>query len=286
MTACSRPDALKEEWHNAFINPMIFLKTEEEIELLRKANQLVGKTLAQVASLVKPGVTTAQLNKVAEEFILDNGATPTFKGYPNQDGDPFPAALCTSVNDMVVHGIPNDEPLKDGDIVSVDCGTFLNGYCGDSAYTFCVGEVSPEVLRLLKITKEALYKGIEQAVAGNRLGDIGYAVQNHCESNGYGVVREFVGHGIGREMHEDPAVPNYGRRGNGTLLKKGMCIAIEPMITLGSRRIGMLDDGWGVRTLDRKPAAHFEHTIAIYAGEAHILSSFDYIKEVLGDREF
>lgn len=265
---------------------MIFLKTEEEIALLREANILVGKTLGEVAKLVKPGVTTGELTRVAEEFIRDNGAIPTFKGYPNQDGEPFPAALCTSVNEMVVHGIPNDEPLKEGDIVSVDCGTFLNGYCGDSAYTFCVGEVAPEVRKLLKTTKEALYKGIENAVAGKRLGDIGYAVQNHCEQNGYGVVREFVGHGIGREMHEDPCVPNYGRRGSGTLLKKGMCIAIEPMITLGARQIAILDDGWGVITRDHKSAAHFEHTVAVLAGKAEILSTFDYVEQVLGDREF
>lgn len=265
---------------------MIFLKTEEEIALLREANQLVGKTLGEVAKLIKPGVTTAELSRVAEEFIRDNGAEPTFKGFPNENGVPFPAALCTSVNEMVVHGIPNDEPLKDGDIVSVDCGTFLNGFCGDSAYTFCVGEVAPDVRQLLKVTKESLYKGIGNAVAGRRLGDIGNAVQSHCESYGYGVVREFTGHGIGREMHEDPAVMNYGRRGSGTLLKKGMCIAIEPMITMGDRRICFIGDGWGVRTIDRKPAAHFEHTVAVLAGKAEILSSFAYVEEVLGDREF
>lgn len=265
---------------------MIYLKTEEEISLLRQANQLVGKTLAEVAKLVKPGVTTAELSRVAEEFIRDNGATPTFKGFPNENGEPFPAALCTSVNEMVVHGIPNDVPLKDGDIVSVDCGTFLNGYCGDSAYTFCVGEVAPEVRQLLKVTKQSLYKGIENAVAGKRLGDIGNAVQSYCESFGYGVVREFVGHGIGREMHEDPAVPNYGRRGTGILLKKGLCIAIEPMITLGDKKIAFVGDGWGVCTIDKKPAAHFEHTIAVLAGKAEILSSFEYVEDVLGEREF
>lgn len=265
---------------------MIFLKTEEEIALLREANRLVGKTLGEVAKLIKPGVTTAELTRVAEEFIRDNGATPTFKGYPNEDGDPFPAALCTSVNEMVVHGFPDNVPLKDGDIVSVDCGTYLNGYCGDSAYTFAVGEVAPETLALLKTTKEALYKGIENAVSGHRLGDIGYAVQSHCEAHGYGVVREFVGHGIGREMHEDPAVPNYGRRGTGTLLKKGMCIAIEPMITLGDRHLVMKDDGWGVYTRDHKPAAHFEHTVAVLAGKAEILSTFEYVESVLGNREF
>lgn len=190
---------------------MIFLKTDDEIELLRQSNLLVGRTLAEVAKLIKPGVTTKELDKVAEEFIRDNGAVPTFKGFPNQYGDPFPSTLCTSVNDQVVHGIPNDIPLKEGDIVSVDCGTYMNGFCGDSAYTFCVGEVDPEVLKLLKTTKEALYLGIENAIHGRRLGDIGFAVQQHCEANSYGVVREFVGHGIGKDMHEDPQVPNYGK---------------------------------------------------------------------------
>lgn len=263
---------------------MIFLKTDDEIELLRQSNLLVGKTLAEVAKLIKPGVTTRELDKVAEEFIRDHGAIPTFKGFPNHLGDPFPATLCTSVNDQVVHGIPNDIPLKDGDIVSVDCGTFMNGFCGDSAYTFCVGEVAPDVRELLRTTKEALYLGIEQAVHGKRLGDIGSAVQQHCESKSYGVVREFVGHGIGKEMHEAPQVPNYGRRGSGTMLKKGMCIAIEPMITLGNRQILMERDGWTVRTRDRKVAAHFEHTVAIGVGQADILSSFEYVELVLGDK--
>ena len=263
---------------------MIFLKTDDEIELLRQSNLLVGRTLAEVARMIKPGVTTRQLDKVAEEFIRDNGAIPTFKGFPNPFGDPFPGTLCTSVNEQVVHGIPNDIPLKDGDIVSVDCGTFMNGFCGDSAYTFCVGEVAPETVALLKATKEALYKGIENAVHGKRLGDIGYAVQTYCEARSYGVVREFVGHGIGKEMHEDPAVPNYGRRGSGTLLKKGMCLAIEPMITLGDRKIVMEPDKWTIRTRDRKCAAHFEHTVAVRAGKADILSSFDFIEQVLGDK--
>ncbi len=263
---------------------MIFLKTDDEIELLRQSNLLVGRTLAEVAKMIKPGVTTRQLDKVAEEFIRDNGAIPTFKGFPNPFGDPFPGTLCTSVNEQVVHGIPNDIPLKDGDIVSVDCGTFMNGFCGDSAYTFCVGEVAPETVALLKATKEALYKGIENAVHGKRLGDIGYAVQTYCEARSYGVVREFVGHGIGKEMHEDPAVPNYGRRGSGTLLKKGMCLAIEPMITLGDRKIVMEPDKWTIRTRDRKCAAHFEHTVAVRAGKADILSSFDFIEQVLGDK--
>ena len=263
---------------------MIFLKTDDEIELLRQSNLLVGMTLAEVAKMIKPGVTTRQLDAVAEEFIRDHGAVPTFKGFPNPYGAPFPNSICTSVNEQVVHGIPNDIPLKDGDIVSVDCGTFMNGYCGDSAYTFCVGDVSPEVKRLLKITREALYKGIENAVHGKRLGDIGYAVQQHCESNSYGVVRELVGHGIGKEMHEDPQVPNYGRKGNGVMLKKGMCIAIEPMITQGNRNIVMENDRWTIRTADRKCAAHFEHTVAIGIGSADILSSFEYIEQVLGDK--
>lgn len=263
---------------------MIYLKTEDEIELLRASNLLVGKTLAEICKYIEPGVSLKRLDEIAEEFIRDNGAIPTFKGYPNQNGVPFPGSICASVNDVVVHGIPNDLTLKDGDIISVDCGTFMNGFCGDSAYTFCVGEVKPEVKRLLEVTKEALYLGIEQAVAGKRLGDIGYAVQSHCEANSYGVVREFVGHGIGHEMHEDPAVPNYGSRGRGIMLKKGMCIAIEPMITLGKRNIYMESDGWTVRTIDHKPAAHFEHTVAVGSRSADILSSFQFIDEVLSKK--
>lgn len=260
---------------------MIFLKTEDEIELLRQSNQLVGLTLAEVAKYIRPGVTTLELDQIAEQFIRDHGAIPTFKGYPNHNGQPFPGTLCTSVNDVVVHGIPNKEILKDGDIVSVDCGVLLNGFCGDSAYTFAIGEVGEEVLKLLTATKEALYLGIEQAVQGKRLGDIGNAIQSHCEGQSYGVVREFVGHGIGRNMHEDPQVPNYGRRGTGTQLKRGLCIAIEPMITLGSRQVVMDRDGWTVRTSDRKPAAHFEHTVAVNSGKADILSTFDFIEQVL-----
>lgn len=254
---------------------MIFLKTDDEIELLRQSNLLVGRALAEVAKLIKPGVTTLELDRVAEEFIRDNGAIPTFKGFPNQYGQPFPGSICASVNDQVVHGIPNDKPLQEGDIVSVDCGTYMNGFCGDSAYTFCVGEVAPEVRELLKVTKEALYKGIENAVHGKRLGDIGSAVQDHCEKHAYGVVREFVGHGIGKEMHEEPPVPNYGKRGSGVLLKSGMCIAIEPMITLGSPQIYMEPDRWTIRTRDGKWAAHFEHTLAVRKGKAEVLSTFD-----------
>lgn len=261
---------------------MIFLKTEDEIDLLRSANQLVSKTHAELAKVIKPGVTTAQLDKIAEEFIRDHGAIPTFKGFPNPYGGPFPASICASVNDEVVHGIPNDVPLKDGDIISIDCGTLLNGFCGDSCYTFCVGEVADEIKQLLKVTKESLYKGIEVALAGKRIGDISHAVQAYCEKHGYGVVREFVGHGIGKEMHEDPQVPNYGRPGNGPLLKNGLCLAIEPMITLGSPKIGMMPDRWTIKTLDGKCAAHFEHTIAIHHGKAEILSSFEEIEKIEG----
>lgn len=259
----------------------IFLKTEDEIELMYQANQLVGQTLGELAKHIKPGVSTLQLDRIAEEFIRDHGAVPTFKGFPNPFGNPFPGSICTSVNDVVVHGIPDDKTiLKDGDIISIDCGTLLNGFNGDSCYTFEVGEVAPEVRRLLKTTKESLYKGIDNAVAGKHLGDIGYAVQEYCEAEGYGVVRELTGHGIGREMHEDPQVPNYGKRGNGILLKEGMCIAIEPMITMGSRKIGLMPDRWSIVTLDHKPAAHFEHTIAIRRGKAQILSSFQEVESL------
>lgn len=262
---------------------MIYLKTDEEVELLRQANLLIDRTLAELAKMIQPGVTTKQLDTVAEQFIRDNGAEPVFKGFPNPNGNPFPASICTSVNEQVVHGIPNETPLQNGDIVSIDCGTRLNGFCGDSCYTFPVGEVSPEVMHLLRTTKEALYKGIEQAVVGHRLGDIGHAVQQHCEQQGFGVVREFVGHGVGREMHEAPQVPNYGRQGNGMLLKNGLCIAIEPMITMGTKEIYMQQDHWGIITRDRRPAAHYEHSICVRSGKADILSSFDEIQKVLGD---
>lgn len=261
----------------------IFLKTEDEIELMRHANQLVARTLAELGRHIQPGVTTLQLDRIAEEYIRDNGAVPTFKGFPNPYGGPFPGSICTSVNEVVVHGVPNAETvLKDGDIISIDCGVLLEGFNGDSCYTFCVGEVSPEVRQLLKTTKESLYLGIKAATAGHHVGDISYAVQSHCESHGYGVVRELTGHGIGTQMHEDPQVPNYGRRGNGVRLKAGMCIAIEPMITMGDRQIYMDADRWTIRTRDGKCAAHFEHTIAIRKGEAEILSSFDEIESLEG----
>ena len=260
---------------------MIFLKTEDEIEFMRAANLLVGDTLAEIAKMIKPGVTTAQLNSVAEEYIRDHGAVPTFLGFPNPHGGPFPASICTSVNDVVVHGVPNDTPLEEGDIVSVDCGTLLNGFNGDSCYTFCVGEVADEVKALLQRTKEALYKGIEEALPGKRIGDIGASVQDHCTSAGYGVVKEFIGHGIGKEMHEDPQVPNYGRRGNGPMIKNGLCIAIEPMITLGNPAVYMMPDKWTIKTRDGKVAAHFEHTIAVHNGKFDILSSFEKIEREL-----
>jgi len=262
----------------------IYLKTEDEIELMRQANQLVGKTLGELAKHIKPGVTTLHLDQIADEFIRDHGAIPTFKGFPNPYGGPFPASICTSVNDVVVHGVPDEKTvLQEGDIISVDCGTLLNGFNGDSCYTFCVGDVTPEVRQLLKTTKESLYKGIEQAVAGKHVGDIGWAVQEYCEAHGYGVVRELTGHGIGREMHEDPSVPNYGRRGNGVMLKAGMCIAIEPMITMGKRDIYLKPDRWSICTRDGMPAAHFEHTIVVRRGQSEILSSFEDIDSLEGN---
>jgi len=258
---------------------MIQLKTDEEIEIQRQSSLLVGKTLAEVAKLIKPGVKTGQLDKVAEKFILDHGAVPGFKGYGG-----FPATLCISVNDEVVHGIPGDRELNDGDIVSIDCGTLMNGFYGDSAYTFAVGNVDSEVLELLKRTKESLYLAIEQAVAGKRVGDIGNAVQKHVESFGFSVVRDLVGHGVGRNLHESPEVPNYGRRGSGVKLKKGMCLAIEPMVNLGVKEVTQDKDGWTIRTADAKPSAHFEHDVAVRNSKADILSTFDYIEEVLNNK--
>jgi len=259
---------------------MIFLKSDEEIELLRISNQIVAKTLAELAKLIQPGVSTEYLDKIAEEYIRDNGAIPGFLGYSG-----YPKSICTSVNEQVVHGIPSEKlVLQDGDIVSVDCGVYKNGFHGDSAYTFCVGDVKPEIVDLLRTTKESLYKGIEQAQEGRRLGDVGHAIQSHCEARGYSVVREMIGHGVGRKLHEAPEVPNYGRKGNGIMLKSGMTIAIEPMINMGSRNLVFEKDGWTTRTIDRKPSAHFEHSIAIRRGKADILSTFEYIEQVLGNK--
>ncbi len=255
---------------------MIYLKTDEEIELMRESNLMVARTLGEVAKHIKPGITTLELDEIAETYIRDNKGVPGFLNYHG-----FPNTLCTSVNEQVVHGIPNKKPLIEGDVVSVDCGSLLNGYFGDSAYTFCVGEVKPEVKALLVATRESLYKGIENAVEDKRLGDIGFAVQNHVESKGYSVVREMVGHGIGKNLHEAPEVPNYGRRGNGVKLKNGMVIAIEPMINMGKRQILQEKDGWTIRTVDKKVSAHFEHTIAIRKDKADILSSFKFVEEVL-----
>ena len=258
---------------------MIYLKTDEEIELLREANLIVARTLAEVAKVIAPGVTTLKLDAVAEEYIRSQGAVPGFKGYGG-----FPGTLCVSVNENVVHGIPSNYALREGDIVSVDCGAVKDGFNGDSTYTFCVGEVSEEVKNLLRTTKESLYVGIEKAVEGNRIGDIGYAVQEYCEKRGYSVVRELCGHGVGKRLHEEPDVPNYGRKGTGPLIKNGMVIAIEPMINMGSKNIVIERDGWTCRTKDRKPSAHFEHTIAVHGGKPDILSSFAYVEEVLGDK--
>lgn len=255
---------------------MIYLKTDEEVELLRQSNILVAKTLGEVARWVKPGITTLELDKIAEEYIRDNGGVPGFlhyQGYPN--------TLCTSVNEQVVHGIPSKIPLTSGDVVSVDCGVILNGFYGDSAYTFEVGEVSYEVKELLKATKQSLYQGIEKAIVGNRLGDIGQAIQEYTESRGYSVVREMVGHGVGRNLHEAPEVPNYGKSGQGTKLVSGMVLAIEPMINQGKRNIVQEKDGWTIRTADKKVSAHFEHTIAVRKDKADILSSFVFVEEVL-----
>lgn len=260
-------------------NRMIYLKTDEELKLMRETNQLVGKTLGELAKHIAPGVSTLQLDKIAEEFIRDNGAVPAFLGYGG-----FPNSLCTSVNEHIVHGIPSAKNiLNEGDIISIDCGTILNGFVGDSAYTFCVGEVSPEVKMLLKTTKESLYVGIQQAVEGGRIGDIGNAIQTYCETKGYSVVRELVGHGIGRSMHEEPEVPNYGRCGYGPLLRSGMCICIEPMINMGSKNVVFEKDGWTVRTRDKKCSAHFEHCIAIRPEGPQILSSFEYLENILGN---
>lgn len=255
---------------------MLYYKTKEEIELIRISSLLVGKTLAEVAKHIKPGVSTISLDKIADQFIQDHGGKAAFKGY-----DGFPNALCISVNSAVVHGLPNNYVLKEGDIISVDCGVVKNEFYGDSAYTFGVGEIKPEVQKLLDVTKESLYAGISQAVTGKRIGDIGEAVQNHAETAGFSVVRELVGHGIGRSLHESPEVPNYGRKGKGTLLQTGLVIAIEPMINMGRKEVTKDRDDWTIKTADGKLSAHFEHTLVVQKEKADVLSSFEYIEEVL-----
>lgn len=256
---------------------MIKIKSKEEIEIMRESALLVSKTLGMIASEVKVGVTTLYLDKLAEEFIRDNGGIPGFLGLYD-----FPNTLCMSPNAQVVHGIPNKKPLIEGDIISIDCGVKMNGFYGDHAYTFEVGEVSDEIKKLLQVTKESLYKGIAQFKSGNRVGDVGFAIQNYCENHGYGIVRELVGHGLGRKMHEDPEMPNYGRRGKGKKFKEGMVVAIEPMVNLGTKKINQLRDGWTILTADKKPSAHFEHDVAIVNGKPEILSTFKYIYDALG----
>lgn len=256
---------------------MIHIKTLEEIELIRHSAQIVSKTLGMLASYIKPGISTLTLDKLAEEFIRDHQAEPAFLGMYG-----FPNTLCVSPNTQVVHGIPTNQPLKDGDIVSIDCGAYKNGFYGEHAFTFEVGEVAPETKKLLEVTKASLYLGIKAFKVGNRIGDIGNTIQNYCEGYGYGVVRELVGHGLGRKMHEDPEVPNYGKKGSGKKITEGMVIAIEPMINQGTHRIKQLKDGWTILTADGKPSAHFEHNIAIVNGKPQLLSTFDYIYQTLG----
>lgn len=260
----------------------IVYKTSDEIECIRRSSLLVGNALAEVARIMKPGMSTRQLDDIAEEYIRDNGAEPSFKGYHG-----YKNTLCISVNEEIVHGIPGDRQLKDGDVVSVDCGVFLGGFHGDSAYTFPLGEVGSEAMNLLRVTRTSLELGIRAARNGNRIGDISAAIQEFAEGHGFGVVRELVGHGIGRKLHEKPEVPNYGKRGAGALLKPGMTIAVEPMINLGQRQVKQMPDGWTVITADRKVSAHFEHTLAITEAQADVLSSFEAIeKAIAGNSEF
>jgi len=258
---------------------MIVYKTAEEIEIMREAAQIVSRTLGILTPHIKPGTTPLELDKMAEEYIRSQDAIPGFLGLYD-----FPNTLCVSVNEQVVHGIPNDRPLEEGDIISVDCGAIYKGYYGDHAYTFEVGEVAPEVKKLLDVTKECLYLGIQEAKEGSRIGDIGFAIQQHAEKHGYGVVRDLVGHGLGKTMHEDPQVPNYGRRGRGKKIKNGLTIAIEPMINMGTERVVQLDDKWTIVTADGKPSAHFEHDIAVVDGLPEILSTFKYIEEALANK--
>ena len=255
--------------------PLVDL-SDDEIAVLKESSLLVGKTLAEVAKHIAPGVTTGELDRLAEEFIRDSGAIPGFKGLYD-----CPSTLLISVNEQVVHGLPGDRQLRDGDIASVDCGVLMNGFYGDSAYTFMVGDVAEPVKKLLRVTRECLDKGIAAATEGNRTGDIGYAIQQHAESNGYGVVRELVGHGVGRKLHEAPEVPNYGKRGHGVKLRTGMVLAIEPMINMGVKEVKQLADGWTVVSRDGKPSAHYEHNVAVRAGKAEVLSTFSYIEDVL-----
>lgn len=256
---------------------MIQIKSLEEIELMRESALIVSKTLGMLATEIKPGVTTKHLDKIAEQYIRDQGAEPGFLGLYG-----CPSTLLTSTNEAVVHGLPTDVPLKEGDIVSVDCGALKNGFYGDHAYTFEIGEVAPETKKLLDITKESLYVGIREFKIGNRVGDVGFAIQNFCEKEGYGVVRELVGHGLGKKMHEDPEMPNYGKRGRGKKFVEGMVVAIEPMINLGTHRIKQLKDGWTIVTADGKPSAHFEHDVALINGKPEILSTFKYVYDALG----
>jgi len=256
---------------------MIKVKTREEIEIMRESALVVSRTLGVLASEVKPGVSTLFLDKIAEEYIRSQDAIPGFLGLYD-----FPNTLCMSPNAQVVHGIPNDKPLREGDIISIDCGALKNGFYGDHAYTFAVGEINEETKKLLEVTKQSLYEGIREFKVGNRIGDVGYAIQKYCEDRGYGVVRELVGHGLGKKMHEDPEIPNYGKRGRGKKLINGMVVAIEPMINMGTHRINQLSDGWTILTKDGKPSAHFEHDIAIINGKPELLSTFKYIYEALG----
>lgn len=258
---------------------MIYYKTKEEIELMRQSALLVSKTLGMLAKEIEPGVTPKHLDKLAEAFIRDHGAEPGFLGLYG-----CPSTILTSVNEQVVHGLPTDRPLENGDIISIDCGTYMNEFYGDHAYTFRVGEISEAKQKLLDVTLECLYLGIEQTRKGNRIGDIGYVIQKHAESHGYGVVRELVGHGLGRKMHEAPEVPNYGRRGKGKMIKDGLVIAIEPMINMGTHKVLKADDDWTIITLDGKPSAHFEHDVAVVDGKPEILSTFDYIEEALKEK--
>jgi methionyl aminopeptidase len=259
---------------------MIKYKSKEEIEIMREAAQIVSRTLGKIAEMIAPGVKPIELDQMAEEYIRSQNAIPGFKGLYD-----FPNTLCVSINEQVVHGYPTDQPIQDGDIVSVDCGAIFEGYYGDHAYTFPVGNVSDEVMKLLKVTQECLTIGIEQAREGNRIGDIGFFIQQHAEKHGYGVVRELVGHGIGQTMHEDPQVPNYGRRGRGKKIKSGLTIAIEPMINMGTERVKYLDDNWTIVTADGKPSAHFEHDIAVVDGKPEILSTFKFVEEALANKK-